>query len=95
MRDQTATATATVARTDSPATALGPVALVLGVISTLGAFVFFPIAWIAAGLAVTFGATGMHYARQGIGRMWTAALGTILGVAGLFGIVALLGGIGA
>ncbi|MFJ8636255.1 hypothetical protein [Streptomyces sp. NPDC093568] len=90
MRDHTATA----AHTDSPATALGPVALVLGLISTLGAFVLFPIAWIAAGLAVTFGATGMHYARQGIGRMWTAALGTALGLAGLFGGVALLGALG-
>ena len=80
---------------DSPAVALGPTALVFGVIAALTSFVFSPFALIAGGLAVTFGAAGMHYARQGVGRMWPAALGTVLGTVGLLGMAALLGAFGA
>ncbi|MCF1594067.1 hypothetical protein [Streptomyces muensis] len=80
-----------VARQDSPAVALGPTALVLGVIAALTSFVFAPFALIAGGLAVTLGAAGMHHARQGVGRMWTATLGTLLGTVGVLGIAALLG----
>lgn len=79
------------ARQDSPAVALGPTALVLGVIAALTSFVFFPFALIAGGLAVTLGAAGMHHARRGVGRMWTATLGTLLGTVGVLGIAALLG----
>lgn len=79
------------ARHDSPAAALGPTALVFGVIAALASFVFSPFALIAGGLAVTLGAAGMRYARQGVGRMWTATLGTLLGTVGVLGIAALLG----
>lgn len=83
------------AQQDSPAVALGPTALVFGVISVLASFALFPFALIAGGLAVTFGVAGMHHARQGIGRMWTATLGTALGTVGLLGIAALFGAFGA
>jgi hypothetical protein len=82
------------AQQDSPAVALGPTALVFGVIAVLTSFVISPFALIAGGLAVTFGAAGMHYARQGVGRMWPAALGIMLGTVGLLGIAALLGAFG-
>lgn len=98
MRDTNAAA-----QDDTPATALGPTALVLGAFSTIGVFaffpfawiVFFPLAWIAGPLAVTFGVAGIHYARQGVGRMWTATLGTALGAAGMIGMVSLFGGLAA
>ncbi|TXS46891.1 hypothetical protein EAO75_26300 [Streptomyces sp. uw30] len=90
MRDTNAAA-----QDDTPATALGPTALVLGAFSIIGGFVFFPFAWIAGPLAVTFGVAGIHYARQGIGRMWTATLGTALGAAGLTGMISLIGGLAA
>jgi hypothetical protein len=83
------------AQQDSPAVALGPTALVLGVIAVLASFALFPFALIAGGLAVTFGAAGMHYARQGVGRMWPATLGAVLGTVGLLGIAALFGAFGA
>ncbi|KMS75784.1 hypothetical protein ACM01_08500 [Streptomyces viridochromogenes] len=85
----------TAAQQDSPAAALGPTALVFGAIAALTSFVISPFALIAGGLAVTFGAAGMHYARQGIGRMWPATLGTVLGTVGLLGIAVLLGALGA
>lgn len=82
--------------TDTPAVALGPAALVLGAFSAVGAWVpalvwaTFPWAILAGALAVTFGVAAVHYARQGIGRMWTAIAGTTLGGAGFAGVVALL-----
>ncbi|ANS66343.1 hypothetical protein SLINC_4119 [Streptomyces lincolnensis] len=81
---------------DSPATALGPVALFLGLVAATGAwpalmFATLPWSLIAGGLAVTFGASGIHYARQGIGRMWTAVAGTTLGAVGLVGVYTLIG----
>ncbi|MFI9170435.1 hypothetical protein [Streptomyces lincolnensis] len=81
---------------DSPATALGPVALILGLVAATGAwpalmFATLPWSLIAGGLAVTFGASGIHYARQGIGRMWTAVAGTTLGAVGLVGVYTLIG----
>ncbi|MFI7012735.1 hypothetical protein [Streptomyces sp. NPDC050164] len=77
--------------TDTPATALGPTALVLGLFSAVGTWAFL-IPWtvIAGALAITFGVMGIHYARRGTGRMWTATAGTILGAAGFFGTVTLL-----
>ncbi|GHH11822.1 hypothetical protein [Streptomyces lanatus] len=85
MRDSIATD-----RTDTPATALGPTALVLGALSTLGIYLFLPFTVIAGGLAMTLGTAGIHYARQGVGRMWISVLGTALGAAGMLGIVVLL-----
>ncbi|GAA4300793.1 hypothetical protein GCM10023086_16450 [Streptomyces venetus] len=77
--------------TDSPATALGPTALVLGAFSAVGTWAFL-IPWtvLAGALAITFGVMGMHYARKGTGRLWTAATGTALGAAGFLGTVMLL-----
>ncbi|MDI3405290.1 hypothetical protein [Streptomyces cavernicola] len=83
-------------RSDSPAVALGPTALVLGVLSTVGAWVpylfLLALPWtiIAGGLAITLGLAGVHYARQGIGRMWPAAAGTTLGAAVFAGTIWLL-----
>ena len=83
-------------RTDTPAVALGPTALVLGVISAVGAWtpwlVFLMLPWtiITGGLAVALGAIGIHHARRGAGRLWTAVAGTVLGSLGLAGILALL-----
>ncbi|MFI7503998.1 hypothetical protein ACIBVL_37065 [Streptomyces sp. NPDC049687] len=84
---------------DTPATALGPTALVLGVISVAPAFALFPslalaflmFPWavIASALAVTFGAVGIRYARRGIGRVWMAVAGTTLGAIGLVGTTTL------
>lgn len=77
--------------TDTPATALGPTALVLGTFSAVGTWAFlFPWTVLAGALAITFGAMGMHYARKGMGRLWTAATGTVLGAAGLIGTFTLL-----
>ncbi|GAA2397370.1 hypothetical protein [Streptomyces coeruleofuscus] len=79
--------------TDTPATALGPTALVLGTFSAAGTWAFL-IPWtvLTGALAITFGVMGMHYARQGTGRMWTAAAGTTLGAVGFIGTVTLLWG---
>ncbi|MFJ9854449.1 hypothetical protein [Streptomyces sp. NPDC101150] len=80
-------------RTDTPAVALGPTALVLGAISVLGAWTpalaLGLLAWtiIAGGLAVTFGAAGIHYARHGAGRLWKSVAGIILGTIGLAGVI--------
>ncbi|MFF5369134.1 hypothetical protein [Streptomyces sp. NPDC013187] len=77
--------------TDSPATALGPTALVLGTFSAVGTWAFlFPWTVLAGALAMTFGATGLHYARKGMGRMWPAAAGTVLGAIGFIGTVTLI-----
>ncbi|GAA2933579.1 hypothetical protein [Streptomyces enissocaesilis] len=74
-------------RTDTPAVALGPTALVLGVLSALWPWVpVFPLALLAGPLAVVFGVAGMHHAGQGVGRMGTAAAGTALGAAGFVGV---------
>ncbi|MEU6681825.1 hypothetical protein [Streptomyces sp. NPDC046832] len=79
---------------DSPATALGPTALVLGAFSAVGTWAFlFPWTVLAGALAVTFGAMGLHYARQGTGRMWTAAAGTTLGAIGFIGTATLIWGL--
>ncbi|MEV5351667.1 hypothetical protein [Streptomyces sp. NPDC052693] len=88
--------TTTSGASDTPATALGPTALVLGALSALGASALgtwaflFPWSVLAGALAVTFGALGMHHARRGAGRMWTSVAGTVLGTAGLVGTVTLL-----
>ena len=80
---------------DSPAVALGPTSLVFGIVSAAAVwptltFVLLPWSILAGGLAVTFGLTGMHYARQGVGRMWSATAGTALGATGLTVIIGLL-----
>ncbi|GAP53342.1 hypothetical protein [Streptomyces azureus] len=77
--------------TDTPATALGPTALVLGTFSAVGTWAFL-IPWtvLAGALAITFGVMGVHHARRGTGRMWTAAAGTILGAVGFIGTATLL-----
>jgi hypothetical protein len=88
-------------RSDTPAVALGPTALVLGAFSAVGAwvpalvFVTLPWAFIAGALAVTFGVWGIHYARQGTGRLWTAVAGTTLGAMGCSGTFTLLWALGA
>jgi hypothetical protein len=53
-------------------------------------FVTLPWAFIAGALAVTFGAWGIHHARRGAGRLWTAVVGTTLGALGCSGTVALI-----
>ncbi|AMW12367.1 hypothetical protein A4E84_24470 [Streptomyces qaidamensis] len=79
---------------DSPATALGPTALVLGVFSALGTWaLLFPWTVLAGALAVTFGAMGLHYARRGTGRVWSAAAGMTLGATGFIGTITLLWGL--
>ncbi|MCS0599831.1 hypothetical protein NX794_01045 [Streptomyces sp. LP11] len=75
-------------RDDSPAVALGPLAAVLGLVAAAGAwptlmFLLLPWSLLAAGLAVAFGAMGVYYAEQGVGRLWTAVVGTALGLTGL------------
>lgn len=83
-------------RTDTPAVALGPTALVLGALSAIGAWapalalVTLPWASIAGALAVTFGAAGIHHARHGVGRLWTALAGTTLGAIGFAGTIVLI-----
>ncbi|MER6331165.1 hypothetical protein ACF09H_24250 [Streptomyces sp. NPDC014983] len=70
---------------DSPATLLGPTSLVLGIVAALGLcplLMLFPLTALAGALAVTLGLAGVHYARRGVGRMWPAATGTVLGAAG-------------
>ncbi|MFI1869422.1 hypothetical protein [Streptomyces jumonjinensis] len=74
---------------DSPATLLGPVALFFGMVAALGlsvpAFFFLtPLAALAGTLAIAFGVAGIHYGRHGVGRLWLAVSGTVLGF-GAFG----------
>jgi hypothetical protein len=92
---------ATVAdRNDTPAVALGPTALVLGAFSAVGiwtpALTLYTLPWtiIAGGLAIALGAMGIHHARRGAGRLWTAIAGTALGGIGFAGVVALLWALG-
>jgi len=88
-------------RSDTPAVALGPTALVLGVFSAVGAwvpalvFATLPWAFMAGALAVTFGTWGIHHARHGSGRLWTAVAGTTLGAVGCAGTITLLWALGA
>ncbi|QLH20431.1 hypothetical protein [Streptomyces sp. Rer75] len=89
-------------RTDTPAVALGPTALVLGVFSVVGVLAIvdvlpplllsftLPLVPIAGGLAVALGAMGIHHARRGAGRLWMCVAGTALGALGFVGVVALL-----
>ncbi|MFE5401220.1 hypothetical protein ACFQ9Z_07390 [Streptomyces sp. NPDC056580] len=79
----------------TPAVALGPTALVLGVVAAPGVwpglmFTVMPWSWLTGGLAVAFGLAGVRYARRGIGRMWPAVTGTVLGALGLGGFFFLL-----
>jgi hypothetical protein len=76
---------------DSPATALGPTALVLGAFSAVSTWAFLiPWSLLTGALAVTFGAMGMHYALKGTGRLWSAAAGTTLGAVGVIGTATLV-----
>ncbi|MGW7690342.1 hypothetical protein ACWGMA_15930 [Streptomyces asiaticus] len=87
-------------QSDSPAVALGPTALVLGVFSVVGAWVpvlaLVALPWtiIAGALAVALGAMGVHHARRGVGRLWIAVTGTGLGAVGFGGMTALLWSLG-
>lgn len=72
---------------DAPAAGLGPLALVLGAVSAAGVWpaltlFLLPVVPITGGLAITFGLMGVHYARRGTGRLWTAVTGTVLGAVG-------------
>lgn len=88
-------------RTDTPAVALGPTALVLGAISAICpwtpalALATLPWAVIAGGLAIALGAMGIHHAREGAGRLWTAVAGTTLGAIGFVGATTFLWALGA
>ncbi|MFD5386800.1 hypothetical protein ACFWMG_17995 [Streptomyces sp. NPDC127074] len=92
---------ATSGRSDSPAVGLGPTAVVLGVFSVVGAWVpalaivTLPLTIIGGALAAVLGAMGIHHARRGVGRLWTAIAGTALGVVGFYGSTALIWGVGA
>ncbi|WP_225827799.1 hypothetical protein [Streptomyces naphthomycinicus] len=71
-------------RDDSPAVALGPTALFLGLGAATGLLPqltlgLFPLMLIGGALAVVFGLTGVHYALRGIGRLWIATTGAVLG----------------
>ncbi|MBI0299287.1 hypothetical protein JBE04_33725 [Streptomyces sp. PRKS01-29] len=85
---------------DSPAVALGPTALVLGVLSAVGAWVpalvLVSLPWtiIAGGLAVALGSMGVRHARRGAGRLWVAVAGTVLGAIGFAGTATLLWSLG-
>ncbi|MFM9371499.1 hypothetical protein [Streptomyces sp. Da 82-17] len=80
-------ATTAPTRSDSPAVALGPTALVLGVLSTVGLWVpelfvvTLPWTIIGGGLGLTLGLAGIHQARLGVGRMWASVVGTVAGAA--------------
>ncbi|MER5547393.1 hypothetical protein ABT072_34290 [Streptomyces sp. NPDC002589] len=69
---------------DSPAVLLGPTALGLGLAAAAGlcpwlTFGLIPVMLICGALAFTLGLGGIHYAFRGIGRMWMAATGAVLG----------------
>ncbi|AYN38405.1 hypothetical protein D9753_05090 [Streptomyces dangxiongensis] len=88
-------ASTTPGRADAPAVGLGPTALVLGTVAAAGVwptltFALLPVMPIAGGLAVTFGLMGVHQARQGVGRLWTAVTGTALGAVGFLYLFVLL-----
>ncbi|MGW1980742.1 hypothetical protein [Streptomyces sp. NPDC001889] len=79
----------------SPAVLLGPTALFFGVVSVLGTAVprlFFltPFTALAGALALTFGMTGVRYGRRGVGRLWVAAAGAVLGLLGFGAFMSLL-----
>ncbi|MEV7087603.1 hypothetical protein AB0O07_17140 [Streptomyces sp. NPDC093085] len=85
---------------DTPATLLTPTALTLGTLATAGTvpalmLVLFPWSALAGAFALTAGAAAVHYARQGIGRMWPAVTGTALGAVGFIGSVSWLWALGA
>ncbi|MFJ5998186.1 hypothetical protein [Streptomyces sp. NPDC092370] len=85
------TGSAALNEADSPATALGPTALILGAFSAVTAWAFLiPFSLLAGALAVTFGAMGVHYARKGTGRLWSAAAGATLGTVGVIGTATLV-----
>ncbi|MGX1886798.1 hypothetical protein [Streptomyces sp. NPDC055287] len=70
-------------RTDTPAVALGPTAVALGVFAIVGLWTpALAFAVIAGPLSLIAGVTGIHYAHHGTGRLRTAITGTILGAAG-------------
>ncbi|ANP50180.1 hypothetical protein J2Z21_001100 [Streptomyces griseochromogenes] len=80
---------------DAPAVALGPTSLVLGAVAATGvwpslALAMLPWSFIAGPLALAFGLAGVHYARRGIGRMWTAVVGTALGAVSVAGLLTLI-----
>ncbi|MEV6117101.1 hypothetical protein AB0L59_32620 [Streptomyces sp. NPDC052109] len=82
---------------DSPAILLAPTALGLGIAAAAGLFPWLtlgltPVMLVAGALAFTFGLTGIHYALRGIGRLWMAATGAVLGALGFIWPVVLFTG---
>ncbi|MFF4018514.1 hypothetical protein [Streptomyces sp. NPDC001843] len=82
------TTRSTPSHADAPAAALGPLALMLGLVAAVSTwptltFMLLPWSLLAGGLAVTFGAMGLYYAGRGVGRLWTSAAGLVLGATGL------------
>ncbi|GAA2248411.1 hypothetical protein GCM10010232_39710 [Streptomyces amakusaensis] len=80
---------------DSPAVLPAPTALFFGAVAALGVsvpvfFLLTPFDAPADGLALAFGAAGIHYARHGVGRLWVAAAGTALGFVGFSAFVGFL-----
>ncbi|OEJ36192.1 hypothetical protein AR457_33755 [Streptomyces agglomeratus] len=68
---------------DTPAVALNPTAVVLGVLAVVGSWTpALAFAVLAGPLAVIAGVAGIHYVHHGTGRLRTAITGTILGAAG-------------
>ncbi|MEU9478166.1 hypothetical protein [Streptomyces sp. NPDC048191] len=72
---------------DTPAALLGPVSFGLGLAAAAGlwpplTFYLFPVMLICGALAFALGLAGIHYAFRGIGRMWMAATGALLGALG-------------
>ncbi|WP_129305553.1 hypothetical protein [Streptomyces sp. L2] len=84
---------------ESPAALFGPTSLGLGLAAAAGLcpwlfFGLFPVMLICGALAFAFGLSGVYSAQRGVGRMWMATAGTVLGVVGFAWPVVLLAGSG-
>ncbi|MGW7054457.1 hypothetical protein [Streptomyces sp. NPDC054887] len=79
-------------QSDTPAVALGPTAVVLGIFAVAGLWtpaILFAV--LAGPLALIAGVAGIHYARHGTGRMRTAITGTVLGAAAFGSSITVVG----
>ncbi|MER6912772.1 hypothetical protein ABT354_13980 [Streptomyces sp. NPDC000594] len=89
-------------RDATPATLLGPTALVLGTLALCTTWLPllmedlvwlwapFPFIMLAGAFSVTAGAAGIHYARRGECRLWDSVVGTVFGAAGFAGCLTLV-----
>ncbi|MEU6283312.1 hypothetical protein [Streptomyces sp. NPDC047028] len=82
---------------ESPAVLFGPTSLGLGLAASAGLcpWLFFgllPVMLICGALAFAFGLSGIYSAQRGVGRMWMATTGTVLGVTGFAWPVVLFAG---